>query len=521
MAEKILNFMICCPLKLNCGLTEVKYPIYHNSYNLPLCNYKTTSVKYLNLILLLLIIVGCNDKTERKIFAQNLNNISNYQRTELNEKLLKYVKYTSHTIAFLNAKVFDGNGNPAKENQTLIIINGYIGFIGNGSEIKVPNYAEKVDLKGKTIMPGIVGVHNHLHIPRFPFVGDVASKLYLASGVTTIQTCGSASPFKEVELAKKIENGEAIGPKVFPSAPYFTGKGGNPNMIIPKDAKQIRDTIQFWTDKGVKWFKVYRNTNPDDLAIIIEEAHKQSAKVTGHLCSITFEQATNLGIDGIEHGFNTASDFRSKKTYGICNGSREYIDTLEIDSDEVKKLQKLMIDNEVYLTSTLAIFESSIPQRGYAEERALKILSPFLINQYQKRRKRYDSLMRNNNLRERRFKKIMQFEYQFYKMGGTLTAGVDAGRHVVPGFGDQRNFELLKETGFSTEEAIKVMTKNGAKVLSENDIGTIDVGKKADFIIINGEINNNIRDIEYVFRNGYGYDPILLLKDVEGKFGTE
>ena len=478
-------------------------------------------MKYLNYIFLFLIIAGCKDNNNYKSLAQNFNTTSNYQRTELNENLLKYVKFNSDTIALLNAKVFDGNGSPAKENQTLLIINGYFYSIGNSSEIRLPDNARKIDLKGKTVIPGIVGVHNHLHIPRFPFVGEIAAKLYLASGVTTIQTCGSASPYKEVELAQKIEDGEAIGPKIFASGPYFTGEGGNQNMIIPKNEKQIRDTIQFWTNRGVRWFKVYRNTNPNDLAIIIDEAHKQNAKVTGHLCSVTFEQATNLGIDGIEHGFNSTSDFRTNKSYGICDGSREYIDKLKIDSKEVKRLQRLMIENNVYMTSTLAIFESSIPQRGYAEERALKVMSPFLINQYNERRKRYDSLMLNSHLREKRLKRIMKFEYQFYKMGGTLTAGVDAGRHVIPGFGDQRNFELLKEAGFSTEETIKIMTSNGAKILSESNIGSIEIGKKADFVILNGEINKNIRGIEFVFKSGYGFDPILLLKEVEGKFGIE
>ena len=478
-------------------------------------------MRNLTFIFLLLTILSCKQNSKSEFIAQKSDINPTQKRTELSQNVLKYVKYKSDTIALTNATVFDGKGNSAKENQTLIIASGYFQSIGQSSKTDIPRNATIINLNGKTIIPGIVGVHNHLHIPRFPFVGDVAPKLYLASGVTTIQTCGSASPMKEVELANQIKNGETIGPKIFPSGPYFTGDGGNPNMIIPKNEKQIRDTIQFWVKKGVNWFKVYRNTNPDDLTVIIDEAHKQKSKVTGHLCSITFEQAINLGIDGIEHGFNTTSDFRNNKSYGICDGSREYIDELEIDSKEVKKLQNLMIKNEVYLTSTLAIYESSIPQRGYVEERALKTMSPFLVSQYKERRKRYDSLLQNGNLREKRLKRIMEFEYQFYQMGGTLTSGVDAGRHVVPGFGDQRNYELLKEAGFSTEETVKIMTSNGAKILSDKSIGSIEIGKKADFVILNGEIDKNIRDIDFVFKEGYGYDPNLILKEVEGRFGLE
>ncbi|WP_298550850.1 MULTISPECIES: amidohydrolase family protein [Flavobacteriaceae] len=476
-------------------------------------------MKQLTFILIIAIFLGCKQNSKSEFIALGSDKISIRERKELNQNILNYVKYNSDVLALTNVTVFDGKGNPAKENQTLIVENGHFQAIGQSSKIDIPKGATTINLKGKTIIPGIVGVHNHLHIPRFPFVGETASKLYLASGVTTIQTCGSASPEQGVELSKKIEQGKFIGPNIITSGPYFTGKGGNPNMIIPRDEKHIKDTIQYWTKKGVRWFKVYRHTTPSDLEIIIQEAHKRNAKVTGHLCSITFEQATNFGIDGIEHGLNSTSDFRKNKTFGICDGSREYIDELNIDSEKVKRLQQLMIDNNVFLTSTLAIYESSVPNRAFADERTLEVMSSFLKSQYSERRNNFDSQKSSDNLRERRLKRIMEFEYQFFKMGGTLTAGVDAGRHVLPGFGDQRNFELLKEAGFTNEEAIKIMTSNGAKVLSNSEVGVIENGKKADFVVINGDIKKNIRNVELVFKDGYGYDPKLILKDMNGKFG--
>lgn len=478
-------------------------------------------MKHLTFILIFLTFLGCKQNSKSGFIALNSDYSSVQGRPELSRNVLKYVKYKSNVLALTNATVFDGKGNSANSNQTLIIVNGYFQSIGQSSEIDIPKEATIINLKGKTIIPGIVGVHNHLHIPRFPFVGETASKLYLASGVTTIQTCGSASPQQEIKLSKRIKQGKSIGPNIVTSGPYFTGKGGNTNMIIPRNENHIKDTIQYWTEKGVRWFKVYRNTTPSDLEVIIKEAHKLNAKVTGHLCSITFEQATKLGIDGIEHGLNSTSDFRKNKSFGICNGSREYMDELNINSEEVKRLQQLMIDNKVFLTSTLAIYESSIPNRAYADERTIKAMSPFLISEYRERRNDYDTKKSSHNIRERRLKRIMEFEYQFFKMGGTLTAGVDAGRHVLPGYGDQRNFELLKEAGFTTEEALKVMTSNGAKVLSNPETGTIEKDKKADFVIIEGNIEKNIRNVELVFKDGYGYDPKLILEEMEGKFGEE
>ncbi len=423
----------------------------------------------------------------------------------------------------MHVNVVDGTGAVLKEDQTIVIKHGLFEAIGGHTKIEVPRNAKILDLKGKTIIPGIVGMHNHLHIPRFPDVGDVAAKLYLASGVTTIQTCGAASPNKEIALSNTIEQGIQIGPDIIPSAPFITGKGGNPNMIIPRNEQHLRDTMQYYINQGVKWFKVYRNTTPDDLKIIIEEAHKNNCKVRGHLCSITFEEATKLGIDGIEHGLNSASDFRTDKKNGICGGGREYMDELIIDSPNVKRLQQLMIDNKVVLTSTLSIYEASVPNRAYADERTLNAMSPFLLNQYKERRASFDKEM-DDATRENRLKRIMQFEYQYYKMGGLLCAGVDAGRHVLPGFGDQRNYELLLEAGFSTGEAIQILTSNGAKALERQDIGTIQVGKRADFVILNGNLAEDasvIKNVETVFKKGIGYDPNLILKEIEGQFGIE
>jgi hypothetical protein len=475
--------------------------------------------KLITILLLLFLIVSCieNANTDKA----HLLNIST--STESQKEQNKYLKYNSKSITLINATIIDGTGSAIKHNQTLLIKDGVFISIGNEGEIKIPKNSKIIDLQGKTVIPGIIGMHNHLHIPGFPDVGEIASKLYLASGVTTIQTCGAASPYKELELSKKIAEGNVLGPEIIPSAPYITGSGGNPVMIIPKNELHLRDTIQHWLRQGVKWFKVYRHIDPNDLKIVIDEAHKNDAKVRGHLCSVTFEEASNWGIDGIEHGLNSTSDFRTNKNYGECNGGRAYMDDLDINSPEVKELQRLMVDNEVALTSTLSVFEASIPNRGYVDKRALEAMSPYLKNQYYERRTVFDKQL-NDSTKSDRLKRIMQFEYQYFKMGGLLCSGVDAGRHVLPGFGDQRNYELHIETGFSTEEAIQIMTGNGAKALERNDIGTIEVGKRADLVILDGNLKEDsavIKEVETVFKNGVGYNPDTILLETKNKFGID
>ncbi|MGS2760638.1 amidohydrolase family protein [Sinomicrobium sp. M5D2P9] len=483
---------------------------------------KTTLLCY-SYFALVFFITGCKNKPETDHLAHSDLQATRYQEEKLSDSLLSYVKYHTEIMALTNATIIDGTGNSIKENQTLVINNGYFRAIGPDAEIDIPRGATVINLVGKTIIPGIIGMHNHLHIPGFPFVGNVASKLYLASGVTTIQTCGAASPEQEIALAKQIVLGYRIGPDIITSAPFITGEGGNPNMVIPRSEQHIRDTMQHWIKQGVKWFKVYRNTDPDDLKIILDEAHKNNGKVRGHLCSIAFEEATRLGIDGIEHGLNSTSDFRTGKDPGVCNGGREYMDELIINSPKVRKLQQLMIDNHVFLTSTMSIYEASVPNRAYADERTIKAMSLYLVDQYRNRRKNFDRKI-NDLTREKRLKKIMQFEYQFYKMGGLLCSGADAGRHVLPGYGDQRNYQLFTEAGFSTEEAVQIITGNGARALERTDIGAVQAGKRADFVILNGNLEKDaavIEKVETVFKKGIGYDPEKILGQINGKFGTD
>ena len=428
---------------------------------------------------------------------------------------------TSELILIKNVTLIDGTGTTPLKNMAVLIENGKFSRISNAEKITAINGARIIDGDGKTMIPGIVGVHNHLHIPGNPFIGEIAVKLYLASGVTTIQTCGSASPFKELELGEKIKSGEEIGPDIIPSGPYITGEKGNPNMIIPENEKQLRDTIDFWARKGAKWFKVYRNTKTEDLKITIDQAHKNGAKVTGHLCSITFKDAADLGIDAIEHGFNSLSDFRSGKKYNECGGSRGYIDSLSLEDKDVNRLLNLLVHNEVALTSTLSIYESSIPSRYSASIRGLDIMSENFKKEHNIG-ERQITMENPAKQREDRFKRIMDFEYKFFRKGGILSAGVDAGRHVLPGFGDQRNYQLFREAGFTPSEAIKIMTKNGALKLEDNNIGSIEVGKRANFLLLDGDLENDPEVIEKVFavyKDGIHYDPKAILNSLKGKYG--
>ncbi len=430
-----------------------------------------------------------------------------------------FIDWQEPIFAITDVSLIDGSGGPVRKHQTIVIDLGIIVAVGPVDSLILPADVSSIDGRGLTLIPGIIGVHNHLHMPGSTFLGSAAARLYLSAGVTTIMTCGAAEPARELLLAEQVRMGVVSGPEIVPSGPYLTGSGGNPSMVIPRGEKDIRDTIRYWSARGINWFKVYRHTPPEDLAIIMDEAHRLGAKVTGHLCATTFAEAARLGIDGIEHGLNSASDFRTGKSTGKCDGKHDYMDTIDPTSEKVTNLLTQLIEANVSLTSTLAIYESSIPGRNPVDDRSLRAMTPLLRERYAGA-----NLDTADASRLARLHRIMTFERRFVEMGGLLAAGPDPGRHNLPGYGDQRNFELLREAGFPAEEAVQVMTGNGAKVLGRSDIGTVTVGKRADLVLLKGDLEANpevIRKVVKVFRQGIGYTVEQLTRSTEGLIGPE
>lgn len=430
---------------------------------------------------------------------------STWLNAEMQQTGSPFLKSSQPDFALINVDVIDGTGATVKRGQTVIVRNGLIDSVGPVDEVPINSGLTLINGEGKTLIPGIVGVHNHLFIPGMTSEPEHIAFQYFAWGVTTLQTAGAAQPELELELSEKAQRQELIAPTIIPSGPYITGPGGNPNMI-QQSREKLEQTLQLWHDRGIRWFKVYRHTRKEDLATVVKFAKNNQSRVTGHLCSITFEQALQLGINGIHHGLNSLSDYRSNKSDNQCNGGREYIDTLDLNSEAVRQLHELMIEQDVFLVSTLSIYESSVKHRIDWVKTFRHLMPPAM-------KQRLDSdlsvVERIDTVREARLKRIMTFEKLFVERGGLLGSGVDAGRVILPGVGDLRNYELFLEAGFSAELAIKIMTSNGANILQRPNIGTIEVKKVADMVLIDGDVietPQQIYRIDTVFKAGKAFD---------------
>jgi imidazolonepropionase-like amidohydrolase len=388
-----------------------------------------------------------------------------------------------------------------------------------------------VDLSGRTIVPGLVGMHDHLFYQMEPPGSNALAvpaqsafaKLYLAAGVTTIRTAGTIDFDGDARMKQRIDAGIEPGPRIHLTSPYLDATSSRP------DPDGIARVVERAADGGATWFKAYTSLRAVELKAAIKAAHDRGLRVTGHLCAVGFREAISLGIDNIEHGLPFDTEFYSAKRADECPNQWAVFDEmqrLDIGDADVRETIRLLVGHGVAITSTLPVLESYTGDDAAFDPRVVPMLAPRLRTVYQSAADaRRDRNSRGNRLFSATLDKEMAFERAFVAAGGKLVAGTDptGWGGVVAGFGDQRELELLVEAGFAPEKAIEIATRNGARLLNQRDLGTIEPGARADLVVINGDpakTIGDIRKVETVFKDGVAYDPQRLLADAEGQIGS-
>ncbi len=450
------------------------------------------------------------------------------QRPQVGNAIRRFVTVDAPVVALTHATVFDGTGAPARRDQTLVIRDGRIAALGPSASTPAPEGATIIDLSGKSVMPGMVMMHEHLYYPTGPGVygqlGESFVQLYLAGGVTTMRTGGNVHGVMDLNMKRLIEAGSKAGPAIDATAPYLNGPNNFQQMRVLTGPEDARRQVNYWADEGATSFKAYMAISRADLGAAIDEAHTRGLKVTGHLCSVTYAEAADLGIDNLEHGFLASTDFVEDKRPDVCPGQatgQRSIAGLSPDDPGFLALMRKLIDRNVTLTTTPTVFETFTPGRPMPP--GLDVLVAPLREQFEQG---YARTARNTqSIYTILFPKGLALDLAFFRAGGRLTAGTDptGGGGVIPGFSNQRTIEILVEAGFTVPEAIRIVTLNGAEYLERAaDIGSLAVGKQADVVVINGDPSTSVADIrkvELVFKQGLGFDSARLVDNVRGRVG--
>jgi imidazolonepropionase-like amidohydrolase len=454
----------------------------------------------------------------------------------------KYLRVSTPKVVLEHVRIIDGTGAPPSPDQNIAIENGKIAAIARGADQPQSAGVTVLNLRGYSVIPGIVGMHGHLYFYARPNLQEdgnydgpslgmqmsfSAPRLYLANGVTTMRTAGSIAPQTDLNLRQAIEKGLVPGPHLDVTGPYLEGPGLTAQALTgPEDA---RETVDFWADHGVTSFKAYVNITRAELQAVVTEAHKRGVKVLGHLCSVTYEEAAEIGIDSLEHGFFVNTQLDPGKQPDKCSASRGDYTLEHMSAEQADRLLTTLIEHRVAITSTLPSTAFSVPSLNQDQDgkppltaAALAAMSPGAREAYFIDLKRMRAATQDPTKLLRR---DMELERAFVARGGLLMAGSDPVGLFgsVPGFADHRQIELLVEAGFTPVQAIRIATLNGAIFLGRQDrIGSISIGKNADLVIIKGDPATHIADIEnvaVVFKDGVGYDTQKLLDSVKGHYG--
>ncbi|MDB4879656.1 MAG: amidohydrolase, imidazolonepropionase [Gemmatimonadetes bacterium] len=442
----------------------------------------------------------------------------------LSPAVQRLVSVSAPTVALTHVRVIDGTGGPIQEDMTVLIDKGRIAAVGK--HVAIPASAEVRDLSGHTVIPGLIGMHDHTFytlIDRAVPLPFSAPRLYLGSGVTTIRTTGSFAPYEEMNMKAAIDAGTSPGPRMHVTGPYLTGTSGRGEMRRLKSAEEAARTVRYWTEEGATWIKVYTSITREQLRAVVAEARKHGTKVTGHLCSISYREAIELGMDNVEHSFMASSDFSRSKKPGECPADMDKsLREVPIDGPEVQRVIDMLVAAKMPVTSTNAVYEVAVAGRGVVDDRMRKALAPHVLPVYQSMRTMFDTM---GTSYEAYFRKSVEFDRRFFKAGGLLAAGVDAtgAGGALPGFGDQRNFGIFVEGGFTPAEAMQVMTLNGARILGvDKDLGSVTAGKIADLVVLRGDPASrpdDMRNVSIVFKDGVGYDAQKIIDSVNGRVG--
>lgn len=447
------------------------------------------------------------------------------QQRTLAPRVQRFVTVNAPVVALTHVRLVDGTGAPARTDQTVIINGTLIQSVGP-SATAIPDGARVLDLANHTLLPGQVALHEHTYfggVRRLTEMSVSGPLLYLAGGVTTAMTAGSQLPYQELNLERAIDAGVMAGPRFLITGPYLNG--GPPRNDMARNvntAEEVRRVVAYWASEGATWFKFLGAETREVLRAAIEEAHSRGLKVTGHLCSVTFTEAASLGIDLLQHGFITNSDYVTGKRPDEClaGNMRDQADVDE-KSPAVQASIRSIVEHRTAAVSTLGVYETFMPERAL-DPRALEMLDSATRKEVEAN---HAGLAQSGFVVSTRLlQKMMAWERDFVAAGGLLGAGCDPwGTGFLPGFGNLRNYELLVQAGFAPEQAVQIMTLNGARILGmDKQLGSIAPGKLADMMVVQGDplaTPSDIYNVVTVFKDGVGYSADLLRQAAKGRVG--
>jgi len=432
---------------------------------------------------------------------------------------------------FVKAKlIINPADGKSHENAVMEISSGKIISIDKASKVNIPTDAQVFDYSDKFIIPGLIDTHAHLYTNLIfgHSTNPALPPLFIAGGVTSILAPGSGDPEGDIALKNRVDSGRAIGPRIFLAGEYIDMEPLNvPWMEAVKSEIEVKNKLDMWFSRGASAVKVYTGIKGEMLRSVINHAHQRGFKVNGHLERAMWADAIEMGIDNLHHGILSFPEIMPKdippQAVGMVNfAPPEYdkyyqaIIDADLRSPQIKAIFKAAADAKVVFVPTVVAFNPNDLSKDF-----MAVQQPFYAPDAWKRveqrataeKRKYLTLLNNKNI---------EFVREANKAGVMLSTGTDlTNLQMLPAFSLYREMELFSEAGMKPMEVLKAATYNGAWAIGRTDlIGSLEVGKAADFVVLSASPLEDISNVRKVFRvtkNGTIYIPEDVTKSLKGR----
>lgn len=433
------------------------------------------------------------------------------------ESLLEVAKSLTHKIdkvVIQNVNVFTAGGALLPNRDVFVEGSTLKGIHPAGTKAPEKN-AELIDGTGKTLLPGMFDMHTH----NDKFRGI----LYLAGGITSVRDMANNKQLKS--LAAQFNNNEILGPRIVAYCGIIDGSGPYANQRnVVENLEEGLAEIQDYKDLGYQQIKLYSSIRPEWVSPLTNKAHQLGMRVSGHIPAyMTATQAINQGYDEIQHinmlFLNFLPDTIDTRTPLRFTMPAQHGADLDLNSKAYQDFVKLLKTKHILVDPTVAIFENMLlAQTGELSPTYQAVANRFpIVDQ----RSFYTGGLSKEGDQVTRYKasfdKMLAVVYDLYKNGVPIVPGTDG----LPGFLYHRELELYVQAGIPAADVLKMATITSAEItgVSQSN-GSIEAGKQADLILIDGnplEQISDIRKIEWTMKGGHLYHA----KDLYSSLGVK
>ena len=416
-------------------------------------------------------------------------------------------------LAVTGAALFDPASKSRSTGQTVVVQGDKITAVGPDGEVAIPDGAERIDAAGRTLLPGLWDMHVHLD----PQDG----LLDLAAGVTSVRDMANDVDLV-TGLRKAWDEGSALGPRVVLAGILDgPGKFAGPTKALVDTPEEVREWVDRYAGLGYEQVKIYSSVDPKLVPVIVEAAKKHGLRVSGHIPQgLSASEAVDLGYDEIQHvnflflNFWAHEEGLDTRTPDRFTTVAERAAGMDLQSPEVQAFIRKLAEKKIVIDPTVAVFESMFTTRPGEVQAAYQPVADRLPPQV--RRSLVGGALEPPPGKQATYlasyRKMLDLIAELHRSGVPIVAGTDA----LAGFTLDRELELYVEAGIPAPEVLRIATLGAAQVVGlADEVGSIEPGKLADLILVDGDPTtdiSDIRNVDVVVKDGMVMDPAALYR---------